>query len=161
LYAAFNAYKLFEYVKSVSVGTIVGSPVPSIYAGLLGLVVSFLLFQASVIEYKALFGINGAYESFLEKYQATQGGLARSIWGRVSTELGSHGLELQLLRGDTYLETCIVDDNERFQFFDRFNECINHKCKVVVVTPGFSGESEMRISKNCIPCLNVVVTPSQ
>jgi hypothetical protein len=161
LLAAFNSCKLFEYIQSVSIGTIVGSSVPSIYAGLFGLVISFLLFQASVIEYKALFGINGAYEFFLEKYQSSKGGLARSIWGRVHLETESRCLKLKLLRNNKHIDTCIVDELGRFQFSDRFNECINYRCKIVVATPGFAGESEMSITKNCIPCLNVVVMQSQ
>lgn len=160
-YAAYSACSRLEFVQSVLIGTIVGSPVPSVYAGIIGLVVSFFLFQASVIEYRALFGINGAYEFFLERYQAMQGGLARNIWGHVSADVESHGLRLQLVRGAKCLETCIVDDQGRFQFCGRFDECINYRCKVVVVAPGFSGESEMRITRNCIPCFKVIVTRSQ
>jgi hypothetical protein len=155
-----DSIDLFNFFQSITVGTIVGSPVPSLYAGLIGLILSYSLFHASVVEYRALYGIDGAYEFLLKKYHLIYGGLAHSIWGQVlnieNVPIEHKGrLTLELFRNNHSLGTCTTDDDGRFQFHGSLNACINYKCKVVIVTPGFSGESEMSITSKSIPNFSI------
>lgn len=153
--------KALNLVQSISSGTIVGSPVPSLYAGGLGLILTYWLFRASVVEYKALFGVNGAYEFLSEKYQSIYGGLARNIWGSIvaDDEIKSMLTELRivLIRQNQIIGDTHVDAEGRFRFQDVFKECIDHRCTVRVETPRFIGASEMRITTNCIPSIMLEV----
>src|SRR6185437_12505034 len=107
-----------EAAKFLQIPILGHDTVPCWFAVVAGLFFGCVLFRNVVLEYDAIYGDNGQYVGFARRCHARDGGIARSIWGRVRPvpDRRTEGLNIALLRDGLIVKTVKADSDGWYQF---------------------------------------------
>lgn len=133
----------------------------TIIVAIASFILAMFMFMDVILEYGALYLENGIYVRFAAKYQKSQGGLARSVWGEVYEVNGFDrkpvsNVEVHLLREDsTLIGWTRTNTNGQFQIVDAFEQCVGTTCKAAITEPHWSGEHVLNVSEKTIPSFGI------
>lgn len=113
-------------------------------------------------EYGSLFAEWGIYSQTVRRYQITEGGLAKSIWGTVRQKDANNPipptLSLSLVRGSTIIDVARPDCAGRFQFRGAYSKCVGTTCRLEVTSKSSRiAEFPLTICEKKIPEFEVIL----
>ena len=137
---------------------------PSWIMTLVALALCLYQHSNALVEFEILFGAEGFYVKFSEKYQRKNGGIASGVWGWLQpqdSKLPLSGVKLLLLdETGSKVATAVSGGDGEFQFEQIFKAFLGKTFTVQVEDHNWSGQAQLKLGENSVPSVRLFANPN-